>query len=114
VIWGGEPSDSPLLTEGKAGPHKIQGLGANFIPKVLDQSVLDKVAIVSNEDAIAAAKELATSQGIFAGFSSGANYVAAKELAKEIRNGKVVVSLLSVSVERYLSIGQFGDGHAES
>lgn len=113
IIWGGEPSDSPLLTEGKASSHKIQGLGANFIPKVLDQSVLDKVATVSNEDAIAAAKELATSQGIFAGFSSGANYVAAKELAKELGKGKVVVTVFPDSGERYLSTGQFGDGHAE-
>ena len=71
------------------------------------------MATVSNEDAIAAAKELATSQGIFAGFSSGANYVAAKELAKELGKGKVVVTVFPDSGERYLSTGQFGDGHAE-
>lgn len=113
VIWGGEPSDSPLLTEGKAGSHKIQGLGANFIPEVLDQSVIDKVVTVSNEDAIAAAVDIAKTQGILGGISSGANFVAAKQLAKELGKGKVVVTVFPDSGERYLSTGFFGDGNVE-
>ncbi|RPA60425.1 cysteine synthase A [Aerococcus agrisoli] len=113
VIWGGEPADSPLLSEGKAGSHKIQGIGANFIPDVLDQNVLDKVVTVSNDDAINAAVEVAKTQGIFAGISSGANYVAATRLAKELGKGKVVVTVFPDSGERYLSTGFFGDGSAK-
>ncbi|OYQ67727.1 cysteine synthase A [Aerococcus sp. 1KP-2016] len=113
VVWGGEPTDSPLLSEGKAGSHKIQGIGANFIPDVLDQNVLDKVVTISNDDAINAAIEVAKTQGIFAGISSGANYVAATRLAKELGKGKVVVTVFPDSGERYLSTGFFGDGSAK-
>lgn len=113
VIWGGEPTDSPLLTEGKAGSHKIQGLGANFIPEVLDQDTMDKVVTITNDEAIEAAVEIAKTQGILAGFSSGANYVAALRLAKELGKGKVVVTVFPDSGERYLSTGFFGDGNAE-
>lgn len=112
VIWAVEPEGSPLLTEGKAGSHKIQGLGANFIPEILDQSVIDKIETVSNEEAIETAVELAKSQGILAGISSGANYAVALRLAKKLGKGKKVVVVLPDSGERYLSTGFYGDGQA--
>lgn len=112
VIWAVEPAGSPLLTEGTAGSHKIQGLGANFIPEILDQSVIDKIETVTNEEAIATTIELAKSQGILAGISSGANYAVALRLAKELGKGKKVVVVLPDSGERYLSTGFFGDGQA--
>ena len=108
-----EPEASPILTKGEAGSHKIQGLGANFIPEILDQSVIDKIETVSNDEAINTAVELAKSQGILAGFSSGANYAVALRLAKELGKGKKVVVVLPDSGERYLSSGFFGDGQAE-
>lgn len=112
VVWAVEPEGSPLLTEGTAGSHKIQGLGANFIPEILDQSVIDKIDTVSNEEAIATAVDLAKTQGILAGISSGANYAVALRLAKELGAGKKVVVVLPDSGERYLSTGFFGDGQA--
>ena len=113
VIWSVEPEASPILTKGEAGSHKIQGLGANFIPEILDQSVIDKIETVSNDEAINTAVELAKSQGILAGFSSGANYAVALRLAKELGKGKKVVVVLPDSGERYLSSGFIGDGQAE-
>ncbi|WP_338487133.1 cysteine synthase A [Ruoffia tabacinasalis] len=113
VIWSVEPEASPILTKGEAGSHKIQGLGANFIPEILDQSVIDKIETVSNDEAINTTVELAKSQGILAGFSSGANYAVALRLAKELGKGKKVVVVLPDSGERYLSSGFFGDGQAE-
>ncbi|MBA5729778.1 cysteine synthase A [Aerococcaceae bacterium INB8] len=113
VIWSVEPEASPILTKGEAGSHKIQGLGANFIPEILDQSVIDKIETVSNDEAINTAVELAKSQGILAGFSSGANYAVALRLAKELGKGKKVVVVLPDSGERYLSSGFFGNGQAE-
>lgn len=112
LVWAVEPAGSPLLTEGTAGSHKIQGLGANFIPEILDQSVIDKIEVVSNEEAIDTAVELAKSQGILAGISSGANYAVALRMAKELGQGKKVVVVLPDSGERYLSTGFFGDGQA--
>lgn len=113
VIWSVEPAGSPILTKGEAGSHKIQGLGANFIPDILDQSVIDKIETVTNDEAIDTAVELAKSQGILAGFSSGANYAVALRLAKELGKGKKVVVVLPDSGERYLSSGFFGNGQAE-
>lgn len=113
VIWSVEPAGSPILTKGEVGSHKIQGLGANFIPDILDQSVIDNIETISNEEAIETAVELAKSQGILAGFSSGANYAVALRLAKELGKGKKVVVVLPDSGERYLSSGFFGDGQAE-
>lgn len=107
IIWGVEPASSPLLTEGKAGSHKIQGIGANFIPEILDQNLLDHVEQVSNEDAIQTSVELAKNYGILAGFSSGANLVAARRLAKELGPSKHVVTVLPDTGERYLSAGVF-------
>lgn len=112
LIWAVEPEGSPLLTEGTAGSHKIQGLGANFIPEILDQSVIDKIELVSNDEAIETAVELVKSQGIFAGISSGANYAVALRMAKQLGQGKKVVVVLPDSGERYLSTGFFGDGQA--
>lgn len=100
-----EPSDSPLLTEGKAGPHKIQGLGANFIPEVLDREVYNDVTAVSLDDAIATTRALAAKEGIFAGISSGAAAFAALQEARKPENaGKTVVVILPDTGERYLSM----------
>lgn len=99
-----EPKDSPLLTEGRVGPHKIQGLGANFVPEVLDRSVIDEVVDVSLEDALRVARELASKEGIFAGISSGAIVHAALEIAARPGNeGKRIVAIVCDTGERYLS-----------
>jgi cysteine synthase A len=99
-----EPKDSPLLTEGKAGPHKIQGIGANFIPEVLDRSVIDEVVDVELDDALRVARDLASKEGIFAGISSGAIVHAALEIAKRSENaGKRIVAIVCDTGERYLS-----------
>lgn len=103
-----EPKDSPLLTEGKAGPHKIQGLGANFIPEVLDQEVYNEVIDVELEPSIATAKALGAREGILCGVSSGANVWAALEVAKRPENkGKTIVVIVPDFGERYLSTPLF-------
>ena len=99
-----EPAASPLLTEGKAGPHKIQGLGANFIPEVLDQDTLDEVLTVTNEDSIAVSRELAAKEGILGGISAGANVKAALEVAaRPEAEGKTIVVIIPDFGERYVS-----------
>ncbi|WP_029151005.1 cysteine synthase A [Microbacterium indicum] len=99
-----EPADSPLLTEGKAGPHKIQGLGANFLPEILDQSVIDEVVDVALDDAIATARDLAAKDGILAGISSGAAVWAALQVAARPENaGKKIVVVIPDTGERYIS-----------
>lgn len=103
TVWAVEPKDSPLLSGGEAGPHKIQGLGANFIPEILDRDVYDHVFQVSNEEAMSKARELAKTEGILGGISSGANLTAAFELAKELGKGQKVVTVLPSNGERYLS-----------
>lgn len=103
-VIGVEPSDSPLLTEGKAGPHPLQGIGANFIPAVLDQSILDEVLTVSGPEAYAAARVLAAKEGLLCGITSGAALHAAMNLARLPENaGKTIVALLPDTGERYLS-----------
>ena len=103
-----EPKTSPLLSEGHAGPHGLQGIGANFIPKALDQSVYDEIITVSDDEAYAAGRELASREGILAGISSGAALHAALELAKRPENaGKCIVALLPDTGERYLSSPMF-------
>ena len=102
-----EPAKSPLLSAGKAGSHGIQGIGANFVPKLLDRSLLDEVMTVTDEEAFAAAKELARRFGILCGISSGANYHAAAAIAAA-NPEKTVVTLLPDSGTRYLYTGIFG------
>ncbi len=103
-IVGVEPSSSPLLTKGVASSHKIQGIGANFVPEVLDKSVIDEIITVSDADALKTGKEMARSEGFLVGISSGAALFAAKELLQKPENkGKMIVALLADSGERYLS-----------
>lgn len=100
-----EPASSPLLSEGRAGAHAIQGIGANFVPEALDTSVYDEVVTVTDEDALAAMRELARTEGLLCGVSSGAAAFAAREIAKRPEfAGKSVVCLLPDTGERYLSI----------
>ncbi len=99
-----EPADSPILNGGKAGPHKIQGLGANFIPEILDTELYDEVIDVTLDDAVATAKELATQEGILSGISTGANVWGALQVAKRPENaGKTIVVIVCDYGERYLS-----------
>ena len=103
-----EPADSPVLSEGRPGAHKIQGIGAGFVPVILDTEVYDEIIPVSNEDAFAKAKSLAKTEGILVGISSGAALHAAAELAKRPENkGKTIVALLPDSGDRYYSTPLF-------
>ena len=103
-IVGVEPVDSPILTGGQAGPHKIQGIGANFIPEVLDRDVYDEIIDVSFPDAIEVARQLGTQEGILGGISAGANVWAALQLAKRPENdGKLIVVVIPDFGERYVS-----------
>lgn len=104
-IWGLEPEESPLLTKGEAGPHKIQGLGANFIPKVLDKKILDKTITVPSEKAIKMAKRLSREEGLSVGISSGANVLGALKMQKEI--GGNIVTVAPDTAERYMSTDLF-------
>lgn len=103
LVFGVEPKESPLFTQGIAGPHKIQGIGANFIPEICKDNNLDGIIAVGGDDAIAAAKELATKHGVFCGISAGANLFAAKQLSEKYPN-KLVISIVPDSGERYLSV----------
>ncbi len=102
-----EPESSPLISKGTAGPHKLQGMGANFIPEILDQNVIDDVLRITNEEAFEMARKLATQEGIFAGVSSGANLAGALKIAKKLGKGKTVVTVLPDTGERYLSTDLF-------
>lgn len=99
-----EPDDSPVLSEGRAGPHKIQGIGAGFVPDILNREVIDRIIRVKNEEAFAASRQLARTEGLIVGISSGAAVHAASILAAEPENkGKTIVVLLPDTGERYLS-----------
>ena len=105
-----EPSTSPVLSGGKAGPHKIQGIGAGFVPDTLNTDIYDEILPVQNEDAFATGRALARSEGVLVGISSGAAVFAAAQLAKRPENaGKVIVALLPDTGERYLSTPMFAD-----
>ena len=103
-----EPSDSPLLSQGKCGPHKLQGIGANFVPELLNSSIYDEIITVESEDAFATGRLLARKEGVLAGITSGAALWAALELAKKPENqGKTIVALLPDSGDRYYSTPLF-------
>ncbi len=105
-----EPAKSPLLSGGKAGAHGIQGIGANFVPKILDTDLIDEVICVSDENAVSSAKAAAVQEGLLVGISSGAALWAAKELALRSENkGKVIVTVLPDTGERYISTVLFDD-----
>lgn len=103
-----EPKDSPVLSGGKPGPHKIQGIGAGFVPEVLNVAIIDEIIQVSNEDAIATARQLAAKEGILSGISGGANVWAALQLSHRKENkGKVIVTFICDTGERYISTEMF-------
>lgn len=103
-----EPKDSPVLSGGSPAPHKIQGIGAGFVPKILNTSIYDEVITVSNEDAFATARAIARSEGILVGISAGANVFAAAQMAQRAENkGKTIVTILCDTGERYLSTPLF-------
>ncbi|WP_419036496.1 cysteine synthase A [Hominenteromicrobium sp.] len=105
-----EPTTSPVLSGGKAGPHKIQGIGAGFVPDTLNTDIYDEILPVQNEDAFVTGRALARSEGVLVGISSGAAVFAAAQLAKRPENaGKVIVALLPDTGERYLSTPMFAD-----
>lgn len=103
LVFGVEPAESPLFTEGHAGSHKIQGIGANFIPEISNFAELDGIIAIEGEAAIEKAKKLAKENGIFCGISGGANVLAAEELAQKYP-AKLIVAIIPDSGERYLSV----------
>jgi cysteine synthase A len=98
-----EPASSPLLSGGKAGPHKLQGLGANFVPSILNTEIYDEVIAVENEEAFETSRRVAKEEGILGGISSGAAVFAALKVAKQLGKGKRVVAIIPSNGERYLS-----------
>ena len=103
-----EPASSPLITKGKAGPHKIQGIGANFVPANLAVSEIDKFMTVTDDDALETARRLAAEEGLFSGISTGANVWAALEIAKELPRDSLVVTVQPDRGDKYLSV--FSEG----
>jgi cysteine synthase A len=106
-LYAVEPTDSPVLSGGSPSPHKIQGIGAGFVPKVLDTELYDGVIQIENEEAFEAARKLATTNGVLGGISSGAAVAAAQKVAKDLGKGKKVLAILPDNGERYLSTALF-------
>ena len=105
-----EPAASPVLSEGRSGPHKIQGIGAGFVPDTLNTEIYDEIIKVENDDAFKTCKEIARTEGVLVGISSGAAVWAATELAKRPENnGSTIVAILPDTGERYLSTPLFSD-----
>ncbi len=102
-----EPAGSPVLSGGDPGPHKIQGIGAGFIPKVLNRKILDRVITVTDDEAYQTAKQLSKKEGLLVGISAGANVFAAQKIAEELGTGKNVVTILCDTGERYISIEKY-------
>lgn len=102
-----EPAGSPVLSGGEPGPHKIQGIGAGFVPKVLNRAILDRVMTVTDDEAYQTAKQLSRKEGLLVGISAGANVFAAEKVAQEFGPGKNVVTILCDTGERYLSIEKY-------
>ena len=102
-----EPAGSPVLSGGEPGPHKIQGIGAGFVPNVLNRSILDRVITVGDDDAYQTTKQLARTEGLLTGISAGANVFAARQVAKELGPGKTVVTILCDTGERYLTVEKY-------
>ena len=102
-----EPAGSPVLSGGEPGPHKIQGIGAGFIPKVLNRAILDRVMTVTDDEAYQTAKQLSKKEGLLVGISAGANVFAAQKVAQELGPGKNVVTILCDTGERYISIEKY-------
>lgn len=107
LIVAVEPSDSPVLSGGEPGPHKIQGIGAGFIPDVLDTTIYSQIITVTNEQAAQTARDLAREEGVFVGISAGANVFAARQIAARMKPGQNVVTILCDTGERYLSTNIF-------
>ena len=107
LIVAVEPSDSPVLSGGEPGPHKIQGIGAGFVPDILNVDLLSEITTVTNEQAMQTARELAREEGIFVGISAGANVFAARQIAARLKPGQNVVTILCDTGERYLSTNIF-------
>ena len=105
-VIGIEPKSSPLITENKSGPHKIQGIGANFIPKIYDKDIVDKVITVSDEDSYETVRLIANKLGILIGISSGANIFGAMKLSDE-NPDKIIVTVAPDGVDKYMSMGTF-------
>lgn len=109
-VVGVEPADSPVLTQGRSGPHGIQGIGAGFVPEILDTTVMDEVKTVTTEQAYAAGRRLGREEGVLAGISGGAALHVALELARQEENaGKTIVALLPDSGERYLTTPMYAE-----
>ena len=109
-VYAVEPEDSPILAGGKPGPHKIQGIGAGFVPKILDTKIYESVIEVGNDDAFRISRRIAKEEGLLVGISSGANVYAAIKVASRPENrGKTIVTILCDTGERYLSTELFGD-----
>jgi len=107
IVIAVEPAGSPVLSGGEPGPHKIQGIGAGFIPKVLNRTILDRVMTVTDDEAYQTAKQISKKEGLLVGISAGANVFAAQKVAQELGPGKNVVTILCDTGERYISIEKY-------